>query len=132
MSKRKIEIKTFGGRINIVSAGPPKAVPTLADTSRRREQVAPEPDRAPTTPVATPVGTGITVPASIIEKMEILAEGKFAPHELELEGAYALSGKSRTLPDKLHSLASSFVVEEATPVSVRPLVDEIVDSLKDD
>jgi proteasome lid subunit RPN8/RPN11 len=52
--------------------------------------------------------------------MEMRVESSFRPGEPDVEVLYALSGADPSMPDRIHKLASSEAVQEATPQYVRP------------
>ena len=72
----------------------------------------------------------------LINMMEIRVESAFRPNEEGVEIAYALSGAHPSIPDTLHKLTSSSVVEEAAPdhiiSSARGMIEHIIKEREDE
>ena len=125
MSRGKIVIKTFGGRINIV---PREETRARAPAPGRPSEAAPAgaPGAVPSPPAGGPALKGLALSSQMVQLMEIRAESIFRPNEEDYEIAYALSGSSSDALDMLHKLASNEVVSSATPESVQPIARAMV------
>lgn len=81
-------------------------------------------------PTGAKAKKAVLVSNRLINLMEIRAESSFRPKKEDVEIMYALSGEDTNMPDLLHKLSSSTVVEEATPnyiaASVRGMIEHII------
>lgn len=101
----KITVRTDGGKVRIKLRDEAKAPVAQAATGVE-----------PLKPVEQVISGRRTLLLSkrLINLMEIRAESAFRPNQEDVELVYALSGSETNMPDMLHKLSSSTVVEEAT------------------
>ena len=66
----------------------------------------------------------------IIERLEIRVEAVFRPNQKDVEVQYVLTGSHQNSPDKIHTLAANYIVEDADENSINIYWDEVVKSVR--
>lgn len=116
----KITVQTDGGKIRIRLKDYAKAPVTVESTGAK----ATRPPQS-----STLTRKAVLVSNRLLNLMEIRTESSFRPNEEDVEIVYALSGGDPNVPDMLHKLSSSTIVEEAAPdyitASVRGTMEHI-------
>ena len=123
MPRRRLTIRG-GGTINIKRdwLRAFKESPQPGDPTERRHPV-PDDD-------ALAMDGGISIGINPIEQAEIFTEGVSRKGLEDVEVRYLMSGERPNRVDRLHHLASSSIIEEATPLSVTVSVAGLVEFIR--
>jgi len=113
----KITVRTDGSKVRIRLRDEAKA-PVGTVTTGAEPLKAPEASER-----------ALVLSTRLINLMEIRAESAFRPNEEDVELVYALSGSTLNVPDMLHKLSSSTVVEEATKDHVTSSIRGIIEHI---
>lgn len=72
----------------------------------------------------------LRLPRTLIDSMQLRAGSNFRPGEEDVEIEYSLSGSDPNIADRLHSLSSGEVIGRASPDSIYPYPERIVEHVK--
>ena len=74
--------------------------------------------------------SGVSLGATVIEHAELATESVFRPGVEDVEVKYLMSGTRADRIERMHTLASSRIIAEATPVSVSANVGQLIEFVK--